>query len=198
MKKIYFIIVLLFFSKSIYAQNGYLGEVRLFAGDFAPQYWAKCEGQLLQINTNIALFQILGAMYGGDGVRTFALPDYRGRTAVGPSAQQGTTPGKQQGEDNAVLLPTNIPAHLHTANIQANTYEASQHVPTTSSVIAAPTITVNSITYPVVAFNPYVPYTNLALTTTGTAGKNLPINVNQPSLGLTYIICIVGYYPSAN
>lgn len=78
-------------SFSSYAQEGFLGEVRLFAGNFAPRGWAFCDGQLLSINNNTALFSILGTTYGGDGRTTFALPDLRGRTAVGPRRGPGMT-----------------------------------------------------------------------------------------------------------
>ena len=81
MKKSLFITVFfLFISLGTYAQEGFIGEVRLFAGNFAPRGWAFCDGQLLAISTNTALFSILGTTYGGDGRTTFGLPDLRGRT----------------------------------------------------------------------------------------------------------------------
>lgn len=75
--------------------EAYIGEIRLFAGDFAPRGWAFCDGQLLPIDRNSALFALLGTMYGGNGVQTFALPDLRGRVPVHPD-QNGRSPGAQR------------------------------------------------------------------------------------------------------
>ena len=75
--------------RDVVMQEGYIGEIRLFGGNFAPRGWALCEGQLLAISSNQALFSILGTTYGGDGRTTFALPDLRGRSAI----QQGSGPG---------------------------------------------------------------------------------------------------------
>ena len=88
-KSIFITVFVMFISLGSFAQEGFIGEVRLFAGNFAPRGWAFCDGQLLAISNNTALFSILGTMYGGDGRTTFALPDLRGRTAIGP----GNGPG---------------------------------------------------------------------------------------------------------
>jgi len=90
MKKTIFIsLFVLLLSSGIQAQEGFIGEVKLFAGNFAPRGWAFCDGQLLSISQNAALFSILGTTYGGDGRTTFALPDLRGRTAMGPRQGPG-------------------------------------------------------------------------------------------------------------
>jgi len=84
--------------------NPYIGEIIMFAGDFAPYGWASCDGQLLSISENNALFSILGTMYGGDGITTFGLPDLRGRAAIGKSkdGRNGdTTPQGSSGSDTA-------------------------------------------------------------------------------------------------
>lgn len=78
------------------AQEAFIGEIRMFAGNYAPRGWAFCEGQLLAINSNTALFSIIGTIYGGDGVSTFALPDLRGATVVGPD-QYRSEGSKSQG-----------------------------------------------------------------------------------------------------
>ncbi|KAA3620859.1 MAG: phage tail protein [Flavobacterium sp.] len=88
-KTILITVFFLFISLGSYAQEGFIGEVRLFAGNFAPRGWAFCDGQLLSISSNTALFSILGTIYGGDGRTTFGLPDLRGRTAVGPRRGPG-------------------------------------------------------------------------------------------------------------
>ena len=74
---------------SAHAQEAFIGEIRLFAGNFAPRGWAFCEGQLLSIAQNTALFSLLGTIYGGDGVTTFSLPDLRGRTPIGAGSGPG-------------------------------------------------------------------------------------------------------------
>jgi microcystin-dependent protein len=91
----------------------FIGEIMLFAGNFAPNGWALCNGQLLAINTNTALFSLLGTYYGGNGTTNFGLPDLRGRAPVhvGPNYVQGQVGG----EENHTLLQTEMPAHTHTA-----------------------------------------------------------------------------------
>ncbi|MBN2891363.1 MAG: tail fiber protein [Bacteroidales bacterium] len=97
MKKIIFSMVLLVsLAISSNAQEAFIGEIRMFAGNYAPRGWAFCEGQLLAINSNTALFSIIGTIYGGDGVSTFALPDLRGATVVGPD-QYRSEGSKSQG-----------------------------------------------------------------------------------------------------
>ena len=96
-----------------------IGEVRIFAGNFAPRGWAFCEGQLLAISSNTALFSILGTTYGGDGRTTFALPDLRGRNAIGPGNGPGLPTyrlGEKGGAPTVVLNTTQIPSHNHTAS----------------------------------------------------------------------------------
>lgn len=97
----------------------YLGEIMMFGGNFAPQGWALCNGQLMAISQNPALFQVLGATYGGDGVTTFALPDLRGRAPI--HAGQGPTLsnrvlGEQGGEEAHTLTLAEMPAHTHAVN----------------------------------------------------------------------------------
>jgi microcystin-dependent protein len=99
----------------------FLGAVEEFAGNFAPRGWALCDGRLLQINTNQALFALLGNTYGGNGQTTFALPDLRGRIPVGVGTGPGLTPiilGEQGGQENVTLATANLPAHKHTTSIQ--------------------------------------------------------------------------------
>jgi microcystin-dependent protein len=90
-KTILITLFVMFISLGSFAQDALLGEVKLFAGNFAPRGWAFCDGQLLAISSNTALFSLLGTTYGGDGRTTFALPDLRGRTPVGPRQGVGMT-----------------------------------------------------------------------------------------------------------
>ena len=94
----------------------FLGEIRTFAFDFAPKGWAKCEGQLMPINQNQALFALLGTIYGGDGRVTFALPDLRGRVVVSASADHPQ--GETGGEEAHALSVAELPAHSHRAKAQ--------------------------------------------------------------------------------
>src|SRR5690606_5156315 len=95
----------------------FLGEIRMVGFNFAPRGWAFCQGQLLSIAQNSALFSLLGTMYGGNGTTTFALPDLRGRSPVGMGNGPGLTPitqGELAGTENVTLLSTQMPMHTHT------------------------------------------------------------------------------------
>lgn len=96
----------------IYSQGlPYMGEIKIIAGNFAPRGWALCNGQLLPINLNQALFSLLGTTYGGDGQTNFALPDFRGRTAM--SVGNDHTEGERGGEETHILTLAELPAHTH-------------------------------------------------------------------------------------
>lgn len=113
----------LLFALSATAQtNPFLGEIRLFAGNFAPVGWALCDGSLLPISQNAALFSLLGTTYGGDGKTTFALPDLRGRAPIGMGNGIGLTPrleGSTGGLEQATLSITQLPSHTHTISIDS-------------------------------------------------------------------------------
>jgi microcystin-dependent protein len=94
----------------------FVGEISLFAGNFAPRGWAFCDGQLLPVNQNDALFSLLGTTYGGDGRTTFGLPDYRGRAAVGYGTGLGLSPwslGQMAGSEQTTLSTAQLPSHAH-------------------------------------------------------------------------------------
>src|SRR5215510_651071 len=96
--------------------EGTIGEIRMFAGNFAPRNWAFCAGQLMSISQNTALFSLLGTTYGGNGQTTFALPDFRGRVAVGTGQGPGLpniTLGEVSGEPTHTLISTEMPSHTH-------------------------------------------------------------------------------------
>jgi len=201
MKNILFAALFLFlflFTKTIYAQDQYLGEIKLFAGNFAPKGWTLCQGQLLPINQNQALFALLGTTYGGNGTTNFALPDYRGRAAAGsgPSYPQGT----KVGSENTTLTAANLPAHNHNEPIKVSSSKATLNIPTNAASIASPAITVNSLTRNILRFNTTAPNTPLLGTASTNAGNLSPtqINVMQPSIALTYIIALQGIFPSQN
>jgi len=97
----------------------YLGEIRLFAGNFEPKDWAFCDGRLLLIDQNDALYTLIGTAYGGDGVTTFALPDLQGRVPV--SFFGNTPPGTHGGQESVSLNLTEMPSHRHVANCASET-----------------------------------------------------------------------------
>ncbi len=187
------------FAKSIFAQDQFVGEVRLFASNFAPTGWAKCEGQLIAISQNTPLFSILGITYGGDGRSTFALPDLRDRMAVdvgqGPGLN-GVQLGQMDGSSvNITLTPANLPAHTHSTEIKVSSTKGTSSIPSSSSSLAAPVKVFNGISRPVARYNEAVPDVTLPSVTTSTTGSSTPITTQSPSLGLTYCIALKGIFP---
>ena len=171
------------------AQDSIIGEIRMFAGNFAPTGWAFCQGQLLPIAQNQALFSLLGTTYGGNGTTTFALPDLRGRVPVGFGQGPGLSNrviGEQFGSELVTLNINQMPSHNHTVN--AVTTEGNQNLPTNS--LPANTKTLDK------EYSDANANTTMKATMVNYSGGNQPFSVMQPSLGMNYIICIYGIYPS--
>lgn len=160
----------------------FLGTIILFAGNFAPRGWALCNGQLLQISQNTALFSILGTTYGGDGRTTFALPDLRGRVPVhagqGPMLADRTL-GERFGAESVTLTVAQLPAHTH-----ANTYE----LPHTGEMP-------NPVPEVAIAFNRDAAMTTVMIQSAPT-GMGQPVGISPPSLVMNYIIALEGIFPS--
>ncbi len=180
-----------------------LGEIRMFAGNFAPRSWALCEGQLLPINTNQALFSILGTTYGGDGRTNFALPDLRGRASINPGTGPGLPTyklGQREGTVINVLNITQIPAHNHTGAARVSSANATQSVATNGSSIATPVTKSGRSSNTTYGFNMATPDITLNenSVTTANTGGNKAINNIQPFLSIYYIICTQGLFPSRN
>lgn len=178
--------------------EGTIAEIRLFAGNFAPRSWAFCQGQILSIAQNTALFALLGTTYGGNGQTTFALPDFRGRVAVGTGQGPGLPSmdlGEQAGEVSHTLIVTEIPAHNHTVAPGAHNGDLANQSNPTGNVLGVGQVpggqSVNM--YSNVAAN-----TALSPTTSSLTGGSQPHNNMQPYLGMNYIICIEGIFPSRN
>ncbi|HEV6968243.1 phage tail protein [Roseateles sp.] len=168
--------------------NPFVGEVRLFGGNFAPMGWAFCQGQLMPIAENEVLFQLIGTTYGGDGVQTFALPDLSGRVPVHQGQGPGLTGrpiGQMAGRETVTLSYSQMPAHSHA--LRASTAAASVSAPAGALLAATP---VNS--YDNTAAG--VPMAAGGITTTG--GSTLPHDNMAPSLALNYIISLYGIFPS--
>ncbi|MFW0739222.1 phage tail protein [Flavobacterium sp. T12S277] len=181
----------------------FIGVVKLFAGNFAPRGWAFCNGQILSIAQNTALFSILGTTYGGNGQTTFALPNLQGATAIG----QGTSPGgtyvlgQAAGTPNVSILTSNLPAHVHAGpgKISVSATNASDSTPVAGASIAIPGALVSRVFTPTLGFATATPSVDLlSNVTTGATGSNLPISIMQPYVALSYIICLEGIFPSRN
>jgi microcystin-dependent protein len=175
----------------------YTGIIKLFAGTFAPQGWLYCNGQLLNISQYAQLFAVLGTTYGGDGQTTFALPDLRGRAAIGQGQGTGLdsyTLGQKGGTETVTLTNTQLAAHSH--QLMASSAAATTNSPS-GAVLAQSTATTGGGEE--ATMNTYLaetaPDTALAASSLGIAGGNQPHENRPPFLALAYIICVEGVYP---
>ena len=167
----------------------YVGEIRLFAGNFAPNGWAFCDGQLLSIADNVVLFELIGTTYGGDGQTTYALPDLRGRVPVhqGSNGQSNYVAGESGGAETVTLAAGQMPAHRH--SMLASTSPAgATHGP--AEVLGSST----------------------AMRLYGTGTPNMPMDPNAiaqvgggqphgnmpPFVALSYVVSLFGIFPSQN
>ena len=164
----------------------FIGEIKLVAFGYPPKGWAFCNGQLLPINQNQALFSLLGTMYGGNGQTTFALPDLRGRVPL--HVGQGLTQGEVVGEAAHTLTVNELPQHLHTVNATSG-----------GATTEAPSVDVTLATS---AGSPaYAPEQNAVAMDAGAftnAGGNQPHENRQPYLVMFMCIALVGIFPSRN
>lgn len=174
--------------------DAYIGEIRVFAGNFAPRGWALCNGQLMSITQNTALYSILGVQYGGDGKTTFALPNLMGAVPVGQGAGPGLTPrtvGQQVGSSTVTLLQSEMPAHTHTPqaiNQPSNSNDAINHYWAETPAVGRGKVQkqlYNSV--------PNTPMSSFALSV---AGGSQPHNNMQPFLAMNFIICLEGEFPT--
>jgi len=164
----------------------YVGEIRMFAGNFAPAGWMFCEGQLLPISENETLFQLIGTTYGGDGESTFALPDLRGRLPIHQG--NGFVLAETGGVEEVTLTISQIPAHSHP--MLATTNSATAVAPGSQVTVArtsASTIT---------PYGTDAPFSNLAPQAIGTVGGSQPHTNFQPYLCVDFIISLFGIFPS--
>ncbi|MDO6596379.1 tail fiber protein [Oceanihabitans sp. 2_MG-2023] len=185
------VICLSFINTSQAQTDGLIGEVQMFAGNFAPRNWAFCNGQLLLISDNTALFSILGTTYGGDGRTTFGLPDLRGRVVIHPGSGPGLSPyslGQNGGVESVTLSPNQIPSHAHTTQVNAT-------APVDSGLetdIPNAAVWAQGEGYGTTG-NTQMSPTAVQLANTG---GSLPHTNIAPYKAVNYIICLNGYYPS--
>jgi microcystin-dependent protein len=164
----------------------FMGEIRIMSFNFAPQGWALCNGQLLPINQNQALFSLLGTTYGGNGQTTFALPDLRARAAI--SRGNGHTLGEKAGETAHTVTISELPTHTHL--LQGSTTTATTVSPDTNTVLSAST---PQATY-VAPGNPVA----MAANELNPVGGSQPHNNMQPYLALNFAIALQGLFPAQN
>ena len=166
----------------------YLGEVKIIPFNFAPKGWAFCNGQLLAIAQNQALFAILGTTYGGNGTTNFALPNLQSRTPFHWGQGPGLTPvvlGEQGGTETVTLGQTQMPAHPHPLN--ASTTAGNNVSPSTNVLASGANI-----------YSPTTPATTLLPTAVGPAGGGQAHPNIQPYLCVNFVIALVGVFPSRN
>jgi microcystin-dependent protein len=178
----------------------YLGQIEAFPYNFVPKGWAACQGQLLAIQVNTALFSVLGTTYGGDGIRTFALPDLRGRVAMGQGNGSGLSPvviGEQLGETTHTILVTEVPAHSHTLNT-APSATGSVDTPSSAVVLATATGKQGGDTITVTPYAAVPPSPSVAMAPTAITPNvgSQPHNNMMPYLALQFCIATAGIYPA--
>ena len=172
----------------------FIAQIILFGGNFAPRGWAFCDGQLLPIAENSALFSILGTTYGGDGRTTFALPDLRGRAPIHAGNGPGLSDhrlGSRAGTENNTLTTAQIPSHNHAPQLHAVSEDGTTQVPTDANHADD------------TRGQPYKPggtLVNMATDSISSSnvGGNQPISNMQPYLAMNYIIALQGIFPSRN
>ena len=171
----------------------YVGEIRMFAGNFAPRSWALCDGQLLAVAQNDALFSLLGTIYGGDGRTTFGLPDLRGRLPMHMGSGPGLSPrniGQKQGAESVSVGASQVPSHNH--DMRAAAIPGTQNVPAGGLLASSPSVRI---------YRPQPPLagSNLASNAIGpSAGAALPHSNLMPFQCVNFIIALFGIYPSRN
>jgi microcystin-dependent protein len=178
------------------ASQPFLGAIFIFAGNFAPRGYMLCQGQILSIAQNTALFSILGTTYGGNGTSTFALPDLRGRAPIGEGAGPGLNPvvlGEASGNQNVTILSSNMPSHNHL--VAVSNASGGQQFPGNNFIAGVVDSQQNNGT----SFNAAAtPGATLAPSAVSMAGNSVPLSVQNPYLGINYIIAVNGIFPSRN
>lgn len=171
----------------------YVGEIRIFAGNFPPLGWAMCDGQLLAISENDTLFNLIGTTYGGDGQETFGVPDLRGRVPTHQGSKNGQTYiiGEMAGVESVTLTTQQMPQHTH-ALFAASTPGAVS-TPSAQTMLSDQGPTGTALN----GYQPYAATNQIALTAASTSpvGGNQPHDNMQPYLGVNFIISLYGIFP---
>ncbi|EZH76258.1 tail protein [Ectopseudomonas composti] len=197
----------------------FLGEIRMVGFNFAPRGWATCQGQIMAITQNSALFALLGTIYGGNGQSTFGLPNFSGRSPVGQGNGPGLTPvtiGEMAGSENITMTTNQMPMHTHGATASAPTGTAQVAIPAATTGTTQATPSTGTVLGPIAAAGragtlyctgaadstlaPFNSTVNVQAptVTVATAGGSQPVPLRNPYLGTNFIIALEGIFPSRN
>lgn len=168
----------------------FLGEIRIVSFNFAPTGWAFCNGQLLPLSQNTALFSLLGTTYGGDGKSNFALPNLQGRSPMHPGSGPGLTPralGESGGRESVTLLQSEVPPHAHAWNVSARA--SNDNDPGANVYLGAGSLTQQT-------YGPPDNLQDMAPEALAPAGGSVPHNNRQPYLTCNFVIALQGIFPS--
>lgn len=184
------------------ASDAFIGDIFMFAGSFAMRNTAACNGQLIPIAQNTALFSILGTFYGGNGTTTFALPNLQGRCPVMPGSSTPTSVpiplGEMGGSETVTLTQNELPVHSHNGQIQA-AMETGGNAVTASPIGSLPGNTSQTQLYATApGSGSMAPMTTNLTSPTSIAGSNNPHNNMQPFLTVTFVIATRGIFPARN
>jgi microcystin-dependent protein len=171
--------------------EGTIAEIIMFAGNFPPKSWAFCQGQTINIASNTALFSLLGTTFGGNGTTNFVLPNFSGRMPVGAGQGPGLSNyllGQMSGVETVTLNTSTMPAHIHTISLNCSNQPSSSTSPASN--------------FPAVSEeNPmYHSSQNATMgsTNTASAGSGQPFSIIPPVIGMNFVICLSGIFPSRN
>lgn len=181
--------------------EGVIAVITCFAGNFVPKFWAPCNGQIMSIAQNQALFALLGNTYGGDGIQTFALPDLRGRRPVSAGQGPGLSNyalGQQTGGETATLQVNNMPVHNHSGNVTLYLDVASGDGTVNRAVNTYPAAYANTYAAQTLITNIPQMATPVYGVTMGSTGGGQPFPGLMPYLAMNYVICLSGVFPSRN
>jgi microcystin-dependent protein len=174
----------------------FLGEIRMVGFSFAPVGWALCNGALLPISQNAALFSLLGVMFGGDGITTFGLPDLRGRAPVGMGTGPNltaVTQGQLTGSENVGISAEQMPLHTHVLKVAGTETGGAAAPSATNNVLGASGAGLGSATIWSTALNSPVALNQAQV---GTAGGSQQLPIRNPLIGTNFIIALTGIFPS--
>lgn len=174
--------------------DAYVGQIRLFAGNYAPEDWALCNGATISISENQVLFALIGTTYGGDGKTNFKLPDLRGRLPLhigkGPQTTTDYTLGQKVGVETVTITPANLPSHNHAVN--ATIAATTQTSPEGEPLLGNPE---RGFYMPKTATG-FTPLQMNDAALEEAPGGNQPHNNYMPTIAMNYIICTAGLYPN--
>ncbi|NIE74162.1 phage tail protein [Pantoea sp. Ap-967] len=172
----------------------YIGEVKMFAGNFAPYGYALCQGQIIPVSQNSALFAILGTYYGGNGTSNFALPNLAGRAPLGQGQSTSGASyvvGQAAGQESVSLLQSNMPAHTH--KLTGTTASGVTNVPSPTTFLASAEDAAGT---PLNIYGSAAPNTTLLPSLLATTGGSQPFSVRNPYVAISFIIALSGEWPS--